>query len=67
VLFYALAAVAIRARPEFFIAANGHVILGLLQLAGAIAYVVYIVMFFQRISARILVMRQNAHASPADT
>jgi hypothetical protein len=59
VLFYAGAAIAIRVWPHFFLAANGHVILALLQLTGAVAYVVYIVVFFRRISARILVMRQQ--------
>ena len=60
VLFYAGAALAIRTWPHFFLDANGHVVLALLQLTGAITYVVYIVLFFHRISARILVMREQA-------
>ena len=59
VLFYVGAAIAIRAWPSIFIDGNGHVVLALLHLAGAVAYVVYIVTFFHRISARILVMRNG--------
>lgn len=57
VLFYLGAVVAIRAQPEFFGQNDGHLLFAVPQMAGAVAYVVYIVLFFRRISGRILDMR----------
>lgn len=57
VLFYLGAAVAIRAQPEFFGQNDGHLLFAVPQMAGAVAYVVYIVLFFRRVSGRILDMR----------
>jgi hypothetical protein len=59
VLFYLSAAVAIRAQPEFFIRSDGHLLFAIPQLAGAVAYVVYIVLFFRSVSGRILDMRSE--------
>ena len=58
-LFYVAAAVAVRAWPAFFIQGDGHLLFAIPQLAGAIAYVTYIVLFFRRISMRILDMRSE--------
>ena len=59
VLFYLAAAIALRVWPTFFINGNGHLILAAMQLIGAASYVIYIVMFFHRISGRILAMRSE--------
>lgn len=61
VAFYAVAAVVVRVAPAFFIGQHGHVLLAVLQLIGAASYVIYIVVFFRRLSGRILAMRaENA-------
>lgn len=57
ILFYFSAALTLRAQPAYFIDGSGHLLFAIPQLLGAIAYVAYIVLFFRRISARILDMR----------
>ena len=49
VLFNFLAALAIQRAPQFFIARRGHVILGGLQLAVAVAYLAYSVRFYKKL------------------
>jgi hypothetical protein len=60
VLFYLVAGLAIHTWSGFFIEQNGHLIFGVLQLIGAVAYVTYIVFFFRRISGMVLAARQEA-------
>ncbi len=57
ILFYFSAALTLRAQPAYFVDGPGHLLFAFPQLFGAISYVVYIVLFFRRISARILDMR----------
>lgn len=59
-LFYLAAGWLINSRPQFFIAANGHLIFATLQLAGAAAYITYIVLYFRRLSGLILASRQES-------
>lgn len=49
VLFNALAALAIHRSPQFFVARQGHVILGCLQLAVALGYLAYSVRFYKKL------------------
>lgn len=56
---YALAAAAIRRWPGFFRERNGHLLFGAAQLAGGVAYVIYVIRFFARISPLILASREE--------
>jgi hypothetical protein len=57
VLFYLAARLFIHSNPQFFIEANGHLIFAALQLAGALTYIAYIVLYFRRLSGLILASR----------
>lgn len=59
ILFYIIAGLLIRSQPQFFIDANGHLIFAALQLAGALSYIAYIVLYFRRLSGLILASRQE--------
>ena len=56
---YALAAAAIHHWPGFFVERKGHLVFGLAQLAGGMAYVIYVIRFFARISPLVLAAREE--------
>ena len=59
VAFYIAAGMLIHNQPQFFIDANGHLIFAALQLAGALSYIAYIVLYFRRLSSLILASRNE--------
>lgn len=59
VLYYTISALALRLWPRTLIEGGGHLWFGLPQLLGSLAYIIYIVQFFQHISPSILAMRRE--------
>lgn len=57
--FNLLAMIAVRLWPVFFIERGGHVIIALVQLAGAFVYLLYVMRFFARIVPLIVETRQE--------
>jgi hypothetical protein len=59
VAFNLFAMMAVRLWPGFFIPKGGHVIIALVQLAGAFGYLLYVMRFFTRIVPLIVKTRQE--------
>jgi hypothetical protein len=59
VAFNLLAMIAVRQLPVSLIEGNGHVIIALIQMAGAVAYLLYVMRFFIRIVPLIVKTRQE--------
>ena len=51
--------IAVRLWPEFLIAEGSHVIIGLVQLALALGYLIYVMRFFVRVAPLIAKTRQE--------
>ncbi|HMG04207.1 MAG TPA: hypothetical protein VK581_02025, partial [Chthoniobacterales bacterium] len=70
-VFNAVCAIAIYARPEFFLERNGHLILIALQAIGLLVYLVSVIRAFFKFIPMILATRQEwrvtAESAPGDS